>query len=77
MCGTSVLFIISASDLSGGVNRSPRIVCYWSNWAIYRPGIGSYDIGDVPEGCTHLIYSFIGVNNQTWETLIIDEQVSI
>ncbi|CAO1348382.1 unnamed protein product [Diamesa tonsa] len=40
--------------------NSKKVVCYWGNWAYYRPFDGKYTISHIdPTICTHIVYSFM------------------
>ena len=53
------LFHISVTS-----DNSYKRVCYFTNWAQYRPGVGKYTVKDIdPKLCTHLIYAFAKVEN--------------
>ena len=69
-----VLLTLKTIDLvvSEDTEMSAKIVCYYSAWAVYRDQPMDYDIEDIPaEMCTHLIYSFIGLDNKTYELKMI------
>ncbi|KAI5644636.1 glycosyl hydrolases family 18 domain-containing protein [Phthorimaea operculella] len=47
------------------VSSEKNVVCYYGTWATYRHGNGKFDVQNVnPYLCTHLIYAFVGIDNQ-------------
>ena len=44
------------------------VVCYYANWAVYRPDAGSYFVTDIdPNLCSHAIYAFAVMDETTYE----------
>ncbi|XP_023349209.1 probable chitinase 2 [Eurytemora carolleeae] len=55
-----------------------QVVCYWGTWANYRPGEGKFTPDHVnPDLCTHLIYSFAGLDSETWTIKTLDEWMDL
>lgn len=54
-------------ELSNTKNdKQYKIVCYYTNWAQYRPKPGTYFPEDVdPNLCTHIIYAFAKINDNS------------
>ncbi|CAM1302379.1 Cht3 (predicted) [Pycnogonum litorale] len=43
-------------------------VCYFTNWSIYRSGIGKYTVDDIDTSlCTHIVYAFAILNSVTFK----------
>ncbi|KAK8783401.1 hypothetical protein V5799_010234, partial [Amblyomma americanum] len=46
-------------------SRDLKIVCYYSNWAVYRPSLSKFTPQNInPYLCTHIIYAFAGFNKR-------------
>ncbi|XP_042215120.1 acidic mammalian chitinase-like [Homarus americanus] len=59
--------------LASGTEKGQKVVCYFSSWAVYRPGNGMFDVDNVdPFLCTELIFGFAGLSNHTWEIEVLD-----
>lgn len=45
--------------------QEPRIVCYYTNWSVYRPGTAKFNPQNInPYLCTHLVYAFGGFTKE-------------
>lgn len=54
---------IEENNFLTGPSHDKVVVCYLGSWAVYRPGRGAFAIENIdPSLCTHLIYSFAGLD---------------
>ncbi|XP_051021381.1 chitinase-like protein 3 [Acomys russatus] len=64
-----VIFLMGLNLLlNAQLGSAYQLMCYFNNWPLYLPGVGSMETADIdPCLCTHLIYSFAGIwkNNIT------------
>ncbi|XP_069998755.1 probable chitinase 2 [Penaeus vannamei] len=73
------LLALAAIALSGVANsHEQEVVCYLASWAVYRPGMGKFNIEDIdPSLCTTLIYSFAGLNETTYTMMLLDPEYDV
>jgi len=54
-------------------SHNKKVVCYWGTWANYRPDGGKFTPENIdPTLCTHVIYSFAGLENHNWTIKSLD-----
>ncbi|XP_076302977.1 putative chitinase 2 [Lasioglossum baleicum] len=60
-------------------SKSKKIVtCYVGSWAIYRPSNGKFEVSNIdPNLCTHIVYSFAGLNSTSWTIRSLDPDLDI
>ncbi|CAH0716961.1 unnamed protein product, partial [Brenthis ino] len=56
-----------------GPNRDKIVACYYTNWAMYRNGAGSFDISNIDASlCSHLIYAYVGLDEKSFVIKSLD-----
>ncbi|XP_049541790.1 chitotriosidase-1 [Anopheles darlingi] len=74
LVGLVLLGVISvkASDsIEEKKEQQKKVVCYVGTWAVYRHGLGRFDIDHInPHLCTHLMYGFFGINEDATVRII-------
>ncbi|XP_418051.3 acidic mammalian chitinase [Gallus gallus] len=56
--------------LNAQIGTAYVLSCYFTNWAQYRPGVGSFMPDNIdPCLCTHLLYAFAGMSNNEITTI--------
>ncbi|XP_025830370.1 acidic mammalian chitinase-like [Agrilus planipennis] len=73
-----LFLVLCGATLTAVVDSRGVVGCYYGSWAINRPGIGSFGTSDIdPSLCTHIYYSFIGLNNATQDVEILDPALDV
>nr|BAF81106.1 chitinase like protein1 [Dicyema japonicum]BAF81107.1 chitinase like protein1 [Dicyema japonicum] len=68
-----ILFSIQLSNTTA--EKSNALFCYYTNWAIYRPGNAKYVADNMnPHLCTHIIYAFANIRPDTLTLLSSNPQ---
>ena len=53
--------------------KDPKTVCYFESWVHWRNGDGKVDPSEIDTTlCTHIVYSYFGIDENTHELLMLD-----
>jgi len=64
---------VAAAESSSVGGHGKTVMCYWGTWANYRPVEGKFTPDHVDGSlCTHLIYSFAGLDTAKWTIKSLD-----
>ncbi|OQR72877.1 acidic mammalian chitinase-like [Tropilaelaps mercedesae] len=74
-----VLLAVAAFAVGAGRALAGKpFICYWESWSRYRPSPYTGSVDKIPTDlCTHVIYTFAGLDSNTWKLKALDEQWDI
>lgn len=53
---------VAIYKVNGNVSFSATVACYFTNWTVYRNGLGQFKILNIDTNlCTHIFYAFEGI----------------
>ena len=59
-------------------NHEKVVICYWGTWANWRLNQGKFVTSNVDGNlCTHLIYSFAGLDTNSWSIKTLDPYLDL
>ncbi|GAB6024068.1 Chitinase 2 [Chamberlinius hualienensis] len=74
---SSLLTLLILASWSS-VAQSGVVVCYYGSWASYRSGNGKFTVNNIdPDVCTHVIYSFAGLDQSTNKIKSLDPNLDL
>jgi len=75
----SVFLLIAFSLIQVVFGADYKVICYLESWAVYwkDPNLSFGPAHIDPFACTHLIHSFIGLDNTTFTVRILDPDYEV
>lgn len=69
-----ILCLVAVSVFASiAFSQEKKVVCYFGTWAGYRPEDGAFNPENIdPFVCTHILYSFVGADENTGKIKLLD-----
>ncbi|XP_022696357.1 endochitinase-like [Varroa jacobsoni] len=70
--------VVSALSATGSVAGKYPVICYWESWSVYRAAPYTGNVLTLPvDKCTHVIYTFLGLDESTNRVKYLDPFLDI
>lgn len=72
------VFVVLGMTQNARATLSPKTVCYFESWVHWRKGEGHIEPKDLDSTlCTHIVYSYFGIEPTTHEIQILDPYLMV